>query len=551
MNRRNTRLDFSVRNYACHFGLAQFSGVSVQLRVPVPNYVLLALAITGVVAAFAPVLDQLYQIWSLQPEYSHGVIVPILAAYLIWRKRSELRDLPFTGSWYGLILVAAGVALRVIGYFSTMHTIERYAFLLVLYGLVLSLTGTAIFRRLWMPLAVLIFMVPLPISMTQGLSLDLQLLSSALGVALIRAVGISVYLEGNIIDLGSYQLQVAEACSGLRYLFPLMTLAFLVAILFRGPLWKRALILISSVPITIVMNSLRIGLIGISVEAWGPRMAEGVLHDFEGWLVFMFSTGALLLVSVGLAKLGSKTGSGPARWSDAFDFGPTTAPPAPSAVTSTRQAIPAPFLAAALVVVAIGLGGLAVPDQVEAAPARAELIEFPTHVGPWVGERGSLASVYLDQLQLDDYLIADYRDESGAAINFYVAYYQSQRGTRRVHSPANCIPGGGWAILKMEKRLLPSTSGQSHLPINRVLVELGDRRQIVYYWFQERGRLLTDENTVKWYLFWDALTRHRTDGALVRVVAPLPHGESEAAVDERLQRFVASVEPGLGRYIPD
>src|SRR5207245_1672825 len=157
-----------------------------------------------------------------------------------------------------------------------LQTVQHYAFLLVIYGLVLALTGPAIFRRLWMPLLMLVFAIPLPSFFNNSLSLHLQLLSSGLGVWVIRAAGISVLLEGNVIDLGSYQLEVAEACSGLRYLFPLMTLAFIVAYLFRGPMWKRIALFLSSVPITIVMNSLRIGFIGITVERWGSGMAEGV-----------------------------------------------------------------------------------------------------------------------------------------------------------------------------------------------------------------------------------------------------------------------------------
>src|SRR6201999_3169631 len=109
------------------------------------------------------------------------------------------------------------------------------------------------------------------------------------------AAGISVLLEGNVIDLGSYQLEVAEARSGLRYLFPLMTLGFILAYLFRGPLWKRIAIFLATIPITVVMNSLRIGFIGITVDRWGRAMAEGALHDFEGWVVFMFSTATLIL----------------------------------------------------------------------------------------------------------------------------------------------------------------------------------------------------------------------------------------------------------------
>ena len=103
----------------------------------------------------------------------------------------------------------------------------------------------------------------------------------------IRAAGLSVFLEGNVIDLGSYQLQVAEACSGMRYLFPLMSFGFLCAVLMRGRWWQQAILFVSTVPITILMNSLRIGIIGILVNYYGIEQAEGFLHDFEGWVIFM------------------------------------------------------------------------------------------------------------------------------------------------------------------------------------------------------------------------------------------------------------------------
>src|SRR5581483_3720741 len=141
----------------------------------------------------------------------------------------------------------------------------------------------------------LIFAIPLPYFINAGVSLELQLVSSRLGVAFIRLFDVPVYLEGNLIDLGTYKLQVVEACSGLRYLFPLFSLSFLAAYLFQAPIWQRAVVLFSSIPITIAMNGLRIGIIGVTVDRWGTLLAEGVLHFFEGWVIFVAS--ALLLLA--------------------------------------------------------------------------------------------------------------------------------------------------------------------------------------------------------------------------------------------------------------
>jgi exosortase len=134
----------------------------LRMGQPLRLYTLFAIAAVAAVLPFARVLGDLYNIWNLKPEYSHGVIIPLISAFLIWRQRDELRHLPFTGSWTGVVLIVIGLVMRFIGASTTMHTLEHYAFLFVLYGVVLALTGPVIFRRLWVPLAMLIFAVPLP-----------------------------------------------------------------------------------------------------------------------------------------------------------------------------------------------------------------------------------------------------------------------------------------------------------------------------------------------------------------------------------------------------
>jgi exosortase D (VPLPA-CTERM-specific) len=519
-----------------------------QPRSPLPGYALFGLAFLGAICLFASAISQLYAIWSDQPEYSYGILIPALSVFLIWRGRATLRGLPFTGSWYGLALIVVGLALRLIGTLATMPTLVHYALLVVLYGLVLSLTGPAIFRRLVMPLFILIFMVPLPPGLSQALSAQLQLVSSQVGALVIRALGISVYLSGNVIDLGNYQLEVAEACSGLRYLFPLMTLSFMIAYAFGGAFWKRALVFLSSIPITVLMNSLRIGVIAVTVDQWGIQMAEGVLHEFEGWVVFMVSAVMVVILARSLQKVGRPKVATSAA-----------APKAGAAVSALRMdALSLPFrtmprsFVVATAIVAVGVAAeFTVPERPEIPPARPIFTTFPTDLGAWAGTSEILEPVYLQALQLDDYLLMNYREGGGPPVNLYVAYYKSQRSGMSVHSPRLCLPGDGWEVHSFERYMLPRDQGRAPLPVNRVVIEKGGQRQLVYYWFMERGRRLTNEYTVRWYLFWDALVMNRTDGALVRMVAPIPTGSTEADADRILQRFFDSAEGSLNRYIPD
>ena len=155
-------------------------------------------------------------------------------------------------------------------------------------------------------------------------------------------------------------------------------------------------------------------------------------------------------------------------------------------------------------------------------------------------------------MKLDDYELADYTNTAGAVVNLYVSYYKSQRKGDAVHSPRACLPGGGWQMRDFAQRQLPNVSidGQP-LRVNRTLIELDNQRELVYYWFDQRGRIITNEFAVKWYLFWDALTRHRTDGAMVRLITPLPVGASEAAADERLTDFAGKVARVLPRFVPN
>jgi EpsI family protein len=173
-------------------------------------------------------------------------------------------------------------------------------------------------------------------------------------------------------------------------------------------------------------------------------------------------------------------------------------------------------------------------------------------LGEWRGRRDSLEAVYSDALKLDDYVLADYVGPPGKSVNLYIAYYNSQRKGEAVHSPRSCLPGGGWQLRDFDQRTLNDIkiNGQP-LHVNRTLIELGDQRQLVYYWFEQRGRIITNEFAVKWYLFWDALTRNRTDGALVRLITTLPPSSDEADADRRLINLAGQVAPTLTRYIPN
>jgi exosortase len=157
--------------------------------------------------------------------------------------------------------------------------------------------------RDWPSLAYLLTAIPLPVFFYNALSSQLQLWSSALGVGVLQLIGVTAFREGNVIDLGPVQLQVAEACSGIRYLFPLTSLALLCAYFYRDRMWKRMVLVLSALPISVLVNGLRIGIVGILVEWYGPQAAEGFLHLFEGWVLFLFTLTMLVAEMWALSRV--------------------------------------------------------------------------------------------------------------------------------------------------------------------------------------------------------------------------------------------------------
>ena len=484
-------------------------------------------------------------LWNEREEYGHGFIIPFITLFLIWQKKDQLEKIQFNGSWLGLSGVLLGFGLYYAGELSSLYIIIQYAFVFTLLSLLLSLVGMKAFRVILVPLLILVFMIPLPNFFLNNLSSQLQLISSKIGVAVIRLFDISVYLQGNVIDLGAFKLQVVEACSGLNYLFPLMALGFIAAYFFTGSFWKKAIIFISTIPITVLMNSFRIGVIGVTVEYWGQEMAEGFLHDFEGWAVFMSCITILVAEMWILAKIGKD--KLPLNEAFGMDF----PEPSPKDAEVRFREIPKTFYASLVIIALAAASVFALPEREEIIPDRKHYADFPLEFEGWEGRTGFLEQVYIDTLKFTDYAMIDYRGEDGGSVNFYSAYYGSQKKGASAHSPRSCIPGDGWRITSLENHRIQGASiGNVPMVVNRLLIEKGEVKQLVYYWFQQRGRIVTNEYMMKWYLFWDAMTKNRTDGALIRLTTLLNSGQEIKVADDRLEAFTRGISPVIHEYVP-
>lgn len=503
------------------------------------HWLFIASLVLAFVAYFGG-LTELVTRWNKQEEYGHGYFIPLIAVWFLWHRKEALAQSVSAPSWLGPALVFVGAVGLLLGELTAIYVLIQFGFILTLMGLVLALGGFSLLKVSILPILFLMFAIPLPYFIDAQLSWRLQILSSQLGVGFLRLLGTSVFLEGNVIDLGVYKLQVVEACSGLRYLYPLLSIGFLMAYMYKAAFWKKAVIFLSTIPITVIMNSARIAMVGVLVNQWGSDQAEGFVHYFEGWIIFMICLLILVAEIFLFERFGLKR-----TFNAAVDL-PEIKPVTSKSVTFFPQPS---YVNLALIVAAIALVSV-LGNRVEVTPDRSPLVNFPNVLGPWKATPSSLDKDVIKALQLDDYMIADYAHENGGMVNFYIAYYASQRKGVSPHSPQVCMPGGGWVISSLDRLMLP-VPGKPDFYVNRTVINKGNVKQVVYYWFEQRGRHIANEYLMKWYLLLDSVQRNRSDGALVRVTSLIRTGESAEDADARIQAFIKASSPQLNQYIPE
>lgn len=513
-------------------------------------WVSLLIVVLSLGIVYASPLWRLVSTWVEKPEYSHGFLIPIISIYLIWHRKAELYQIGLHGSWVGIVLVLLSVIMVLVAKFG-FGFLEYYSFVVMLAGLTLSLWSWRGFRLIWISIVFLIFMIPLPDWLYSNISGKLQLLSSWFGVTIIKAFGISVFQQGNVIDLGNYKLQVQEACDGLRYLFPLMSFTFLCAYLFNMKLWMRVIVFLSCIPIAIFMNSTRIGVTGLLIAKGRIELAEGFFHYFEGWIIFM----GCIAILVGEVWLLSKIGGIDSLRSV---FMLNIREQQTTQFNGKTTSLPRPYLAALFILLAssflrasLSMSYIYSKMPRIANPPRIHFTSFPMEIGEWNGERLALQPWEFDMLEPDDYLIAEYRKDSGQWVNIYVAYWDTISKGPGPHSPEICIPSAGWQILNNLSVAVEGVSiSGDPLIANRLQIKNNGERRIVYYWAIERGRLVSGELFKRWYRFWDSLSQQRKDHAFVRLITPVSSIEDWRAGDERIVAFSKRLYPELDRYIP-
>lgn len=249
-----------------------------------------------IAAIYAGILMKLVTDWWQIPDFSHGFLVPIFSAYLVWTKRKALRETAVSPTWSGVVVVATGLVVLFLGVYGAEMFLSRVSLVILLAGLVLCFGGRQFLKELRFPLLVLLLAIPIPAILFSQITFPMQTLASKLASDLLPLFGVPVLREGNVIQLPAMSLEVAEACSGIRSLMSLFTLSVFFGYFLEKSVMRRTVLALASIPIAIAANAVRIFGTGICVQYWNPDKAQGFFHEFSGWVMFIVSFACLFIV---------------------------------------------------------------------------------------------------------------------------------------------------------------------------------------------------------------------------------------------------------------
>ena len=253
-----------------------------------------ALVAGGLAILYRDVVWELVRVWSTDDNYSHGFLIPPIAAFLAWERRDRFHAAPLRPSPAGLLVVAGSILILAFG--SGMF-LPRLSIVSAIAGVVLLICGPLRLRTMMFPLAILLLMIPLPAAVFERIEWPLQIATSVLGEALIRAVDVPVVRDSNLLALGNITLEVAEECSGVRTTISLATLGLVFGYVPDSRHWLRLLVAALTVPVVVLTNSMRVAATAVATHHYGPSAATGFFHDLCGWLAFAAAFAIMLAIN--------------------------------------------------------------------------------------------------------------------------------------------------------------------------------------------------------------------------------------------------------------
>lgn len=520
------------------------------------SFVYLRFAAIAALLAFlyATVLAKLGLDWWTDENYSHGLLVPFVIAVIVWNEWDTVKRVGSRPSvLLGGVTIFAAVLLLIAGTLGAELFTQRMSLVLMLIGIVVYFFGVRMLNLLAVPFALLLFAIPIPQIIFNRIAFPLQIWASKMAVWGIRLFDVPTLRKGNVIDIlpsGATQtisLEVVEACSGIRSLMTLVTLALVLAYftrvggetkfanMSRPDLLRACLLMIAAVPIAVLTNAARVTATGVLTYYYGKRATEGVWHDVSGWVVFVVALVLLIGMNFLLRQIHHRDTETPRE----------TAIRTPRSAFRNSRVWP---LVVTLIVAGFAVNWFA--NRAEVAVDRRQLAELSTTLGDW-RQRGSeikFGEGVESVLKTTDYTMREYTNPEGRVANIYIGYYATQRTGATYHSPQNCLPGAGWVLSDPQSVEITTVDGRK-FTANRYIIENGIYKEVMVYWYQGRGRIEASEYRDKINTVLDSVKRRRTDAAMVRVMTSV--GSDEAASLEAVSTLAARLAEQLTPFVPE
>ena len=499
--------------------------------------------------------------WWTDENYSHGLIVPVVIGLVLWLDREKLRSAcQKPGSLIGYPVILFAMLMLLAGVLGAELYIQRVSIILFLAGVSIYFFGRRVLLNVLLPLTLLLFAIPIPQILFNKLAFPLQLWASQIAGQGMQLFGIPSIRKGNIIELipigaaQSIALEVVEACSGVRSLMTLATLALLLSYftgrdganpkqslgdLYNDPFtWRTVLLVLSSIPIALISNAFRVTATGVLTYYYGAGAAEGRVHEVSGLVMFILAFCLLAVTNLLLLKVFPNNRSS--------QFRHPKIKVRNTVCRVSQQRVLALFVTILTAGVLIGW----MENRVEDKAQRRQLSSFPMILDGSlkIGDDKRFTEDTERVLGASDYVMREYRSPSGQKLNLFIGYYDSQRTGSTYHSPRNCLPGSGWEMNELEPVQLSGPDG-ANFEANKYLVRRGEYKGLMIYWFQGRGRTNSSEYWDKADTFKDSILRNRSDGAIIRVMTPF--GEDESASLQEAISLSNSVAKRLGEYVPN
>ncbi|MBF0413341.1 MAG: EpsI family protein [Desulfamplus sp.] len=498
------------------------------------------LLIAFVIAYFVP-FKSLYNTWMTNDDYSYCILIPFISAYLLWEQREHLKNIQIKSYWPIFPLLLIFILISLYGVLGSSGHISRPVLPALIILFTIFCFGINLSKKIALPLGFIFFMIPLPNILDRTIGVFLKSLSSQLGGITLRYLGYSVHVSGNIIDLGITKLQVVDACSGLRFLFPLIALGIIYSYFFEKVMWKRILCVVATIPIAILSNVLRIVITGILTYRYSSKMAEGFFHDFQGWTIFMISFLFLFVFGRCLRIFPSKA----IEIKEKIKTDIHNKPQKPRNSGAILMS-----LSLLLIVAGFSWSTSIMPPIL----LKGGIANFPLSFSDWKGQQQIVEPEIIEASGAEESFSGFYQNKTFETVSLYMGYRSSAflENTNFFHSPTVCLPSSGWKTIEQTKHIIKNISIFTTLAVTKIVMsdDMGNQH-LVYFWFQTKDKATHDKNINRFHLAIHAIKRDNTHDLFIRQITKIKDNETIQSAEERLDKFAKEMITPLNEFLKD